>query len=434
MPNWTAPADICAEVETLWKQGKLLATLLCARLVTEPVDRSPGQRADDSEGAKGLEFPYGLRFRGPRASELGSRYEDVRAWLKVLEAASRQHRGAGFDIGWQDINTRALGRNRIPTAISLPSIEDALALIGKQSEAEQALAVADMILSRYPGLTAWVMRKPHQVLSHADAWPRLLDVIGWMAGNPRPGVYARQIDVAGVDTKFVENHKTVLTELLDILLPREAIEGSATGVALFESRYGLKTKPAIIRFRLLDAKLAFGTLTDLAVPTDEFAALDLSVERVFIVENEITFLAFPPVSSGLVVFGGGYGVDRLATAAWIGTRHLYYWGDIDTHGFVILDRLRSYFPRSRALLMDRATLMAHEGHWSRELAPFVGNLERLNAEEHALFDDLRRDRLGAGVRLEQERVRFSYACAEILSDNQTKPSNHVALLRNGHFC
>jgi hypothetical protein len=88
---------------------------------------------------------------------------------------------------------------------------------------------------------------------------------------------------------------------------------------------------------------------------------------------------------------------------------------------VILDRLRCYFPAARSLLMDRATLLAHQDHWSLEPAPFTGELERLYAEEHALFDDLRRERLGRGVRLEQERVRFSSACAEIvLQSNATQ--------------
>lgn len=413
MPDWTGPADVCEEVEALWRQGRLLATLLAARFATAP--------ADGNKRPEGLEFPYRLRLRAPRASELGSRYDDVRAWLKALEAASRQHSGVGFDVDWQDINTRALGRNRMPTAITLPSIDDALALIGKQGEAGQALVFADAILSRYPALADWVLRKPHQLLNHAGAWRQILDVIGWMAANPRSGVYLRQIDVAGVDTKFIEHHKALLTELLDILLPREAIDETMTGVARFEPRYGLKTKPASIRFRLLDTNIAVANLTDLTVPTEEFAALELAAKHAFIVENEITFLAFPPVADGLVIFGGGYGVDRLASARWLGTRNLLYWGDIDTHGFVILDRLRCYFPAARSLLMDRATLLAHQDHWSLEPAPFTGELERLYAEEHALFDDLRRERLGRGVRLEQERVRFSSACAEIvLQSNATQ--------------
>jgi hypothetical protein len=65
--------------------------------------------------------------------------------------------------------------------------------------------------------------------------------------------------------------------------------------------------------------------------------------------------------------------------------------------------------------MDRATLLAHRDQWSVEAAPHTGELDRLDPEEAALYDDLRRDRLGTGVRLEQERVRFGYARSVILS-------------------
>ena len=86
-------------------------------------------------------------------------------------------------------------------------------------------------------------------------------------------------------------------------------------------------------------------MTDLAVPAREFAALDLPVERVFITENEINGLAFPAVPGSMVIFGLGYGLDRLSEVGWLHRRDLYYWGDIDTYGFHILDRLRALSQR-----------------------------------------------------------------------------------------
>ncbi|MDT1894065.1 hypothetical protein FPK47_29370, partial [Acinetobacter baumannii] len=83
---------------------------------------------------------------------------------------------------------------------------------------------------------------------------------------------------------------------------------------------------------------------DLAVPVAQFAALRSSVERVFITENEVNALAFPDMDSSMVVFGGGYGIERLAQAEWVRGRQVVYWGDIDTHGFAILDRLRAWMP------------------------------------------------------------------------------------------
>jgi hypothetical protein len=58
--------------------------------------------------------------------------------------------------------------------------------------------------------------------------------------------------------------------------------------------------------------------------------------------------------------------------------------------------------------MDRATLVAHGDLWTREGEPHRETLTRLSPSEGALYADLREDRLGTGVRLEQERIAFGY--------------------------
>lgn len=87
---------------------------------------------------------------------------------------------------------------------------------------------------------------------------------------------------------------------------------------------------------------------------------------------------------------------------------LYYWGDIDTHGFAILDQLRGHFPHTQSLLMDQATLLAHAQQWGSEPQALLRDLPRLNAEETALFNDLRDNRLRLNLRLEQERISFGW--------------------------
>ena len=128
---------------------------------------------------------------------------------------------------------------------------------------------------------------------------------------------------------------------------------------------------------------------------------------VFITENEINFLAFPAAADSLVVFGAGYGFDALAQAGWLQQRTLHYWGDIDTHGFAILDQLRSHFPHAQSFLMDRDTLLAHQPQWLEEPQPTQRELPRLSPDEQRLYDDLRWRRLrDEPLRLEQERIAF----------------------------
>jgi hypothetical protein len=250
----------------------------------------------------------------------------------------------------------------------------------------------------------------------ADRWERLLAIVAWVQARPRPGVYLRQVDVPGVDSKFIEAHRGVLAELLDLGLPPEVVETGATGVAQFTRRFGFLDKPVRIRFRLLDPGLPglpgcqalHGVQADITLDATSFAALALPAKRAFITENETNFLAFPAVAGSIVVFGAGYGWEALARAAWLDRCQLLYWGDIDTHGFAILDQLRGCFPGAASFLMDRETLLAHRSHWGEEPEPARHDLSRLTTEEAAVYDDLRFDRHQPRLRLEQERVGFAW--------------------------
>ena len=187
-----------------------------------------------------------------------------------------------------------------------------------------------------------------------------------------------------------------------------AMGGSLSG---FAQRYGFRDKPQRIRFRLLDpahAPSPWFRDSDITLDAASFARLEPSVSRIFITENETNFLAFPPVKDSLIVFGGGYGIDVLARAAWIARCQVHYWGDIDTHGFAILDQLRAHLPDAHSLLMDRATLLAFEAHWGEEERQTLRDLPRLNDNEQALYDELRDNRLRPRLRLEQERIGFGW--------------------------
>jgi hypothetical protein len=92
---------------------------------------------------------------------------------------------------------------------------------------------------------------------------------------------------------------------------------------------------------------------------------------------------------------------------------VHYWGDIDTHGFAILDQLRDHFEHTKSFLMDRSTLLAHEPLWGFEEHQIVRDLPKLTATETSLFDELRDNRIRKGLRLEQERIGFQWVQAAL---------------------
>lgn len=393
--DWTKPADLIDQISRYWAQGRILA----AKINGVPL------------------FPLRLRLRGPDTKALGQRFEDVRAWIRDLEHGSRAKRGFGYDIEWIHINHRQLGRNRIPDGISVPTECDALRLIGKTKDAQRFDACLGSTIDAFPALAEWIGRRPHTLLENAADWNRILAVVAWFRDHPGSGLYLRQVDIAGIDTKFVEGRRGLLAELLDVVQQTQGAEQLPGGTRTFEQRFGLRNKPPLIRFRILDERLAINGLSDITVPADQFSRLSLPVQRVFITENEINGLAFPSAPRALVVFGLGYGVELLSDAEWLKDREVHYWGDIDTHGFVMLDRLRAIFPTARSLLMDRETLLAHRSLWVQEAAPHIGALARLTDGERALFEDLQLDRIGDRIRLEQERISFGHLQQAMLALN-----------------
>jgi hypothetical protein len=377
--TWTSTKDIKAQLSRRWERGDLLREWIRQESI----------------------FPLRLTLKGPTASEIGQRFEEVREWIAALNQSTL------IRIERRDVKHRVLGPQHIPVAAWVDSVENAIDLLGKQHETESFKQLLALTAVSHSRLIAWVEKYPLRAVSLSQEWDRLLMVAEWMQANPRPNVYLRLAGIAGVHSKFIEGHLGVLGEWFDLLLPEEAIDANHTGARNFAARYGFLDKPNQIRFRVLDAGLGLlaGTeLPDVTLDGENFAKLCAPIRHVFIIENEITFLAFPPVACSIAIFGAGYGFKELGMAAWIARCSVHYWGDIDTHGFAILDQLRDYFGHAKSFLMDRSTLVAHELLWGTEESQIVRDLPRLTLAETALYNDLRDNRIARGLRLEQEQI------------------------------
>lgn len=379
--NWTTASDLKEQLRRLWERGALLRSLTRA----EPC------------------FPKRLALKVPSSRELTDRFDAVRAWIGELTSLPRVR------IEWREVRHGVLGAQRVPQSAWVDNLDDALHLIGKRSEAACFTKLMSHTRLRQPALLPWLDKRPLQAILLADDWERLLSVVEWVARHPHSGLYLRQVNIVGIHSKFIESYRGILSEWLDLVLPATAIRAEHTGIGQFATRYGFLDKPLHIRFRLLDERVPFlpgPSKPDVTLDAESFSLLRLPIHRVFITENEINFLAFPPLPESIVIFGAGYALDSLARAAWLRNCAIHYWGDIDTHGFSILNRLRGHFNHVHSFLMDRSTLMAHAELWGEEVDQWQSDLPWLNEGERALFDDLRDNRIRKGLRLEQERVGF----------------------------
>lgn len=390
--SWTSSADLAVQLKKRWARGTLLQEYI---------------QASDL-------FPLRLILKAPGSKDLSEQFDAVRDWVRDLQGNAKDESGQGYRLVWRNVRHRVIGNNAVPQEAWVDTLDDALMLIGKSPEARRFASMVDQTRARMPAVLPWLAKYPLQALKIADDWPLLLNICAWITANPRPNIYMRQIDIPGVHTKFIESYRPVLNDLFACVLPPEMMDLSAgSGLRGFLQRYGFRDKPVRVRFRMLDAAHALlpGNYDqDITVCHDTFVSLNPSVSRIFITENEVNFLAFPATQDSMVIFGSGYGVDMLQQVQWLQGKALYYWGDLDTHGFAILDRLRSHMPHAVSFLMDQETLMAHQDQWVAEPQPALHDLRRLTPGERAVYDDLRWKRLrdDTPVRLEQERVPYAW--------------------------
>ena len=405
--TWTRVADIRERVQRLWDRGILLAETVEG--AGEGTDGAPGESAEGA-GSSGGTFPLRLSLKAPKGRKLAEKFSEVRAWVTELKTSADK---GLFRLEMALVNDRVLGANELPQAVILDTREDALRLIGKLRDAEAFAKILAMTRERQPELLYWLRKRPLQALELGRDWPLLLDIVDYMDANPRPGIYLREMTVPRVHTKFIEQHRAVLSELFDLVLDPCQIDLEARGVSGFCRRYGFREKPLRVRFRLLDKGLArdFCGACDITLLQEDFARLDIpGLRSIFITENETNFLSLPFVPHALVFFGAGYGFENLAKVSWLSKVPIFYWGDLDTHGFAILNQLRTILPHCASFLMDHETLMLHKSLWVREPEQARAELALLTQDERRVYEGLRDNLWGEQVRLEQERIGFSHVC------------------------
>lgn len=350
------------------------------------------------ESAWPLEVTLGI----PTENQVLKQVEDVRAWVAVWQS----WRGVG-SLSWSDRRWRKLGVQRLPERLVLGGPEEVAKWIGEADRWERSQRRYKELIRRWPQLASKLPRYFYLLADYSEVdYRRLVDMLAWIEKNPASNLYPRQLPVSGLDSKWLEKRKGVLADLVD------AVRGESSAEGDFFQRCGLKAPPQLIRLRILDDNLRqrVGGLGDISAPWEQLVSLDLPVSNAFIVENLQTGLAFYDLPGSIVIMQLGYGVDVLGRLPWVAKAHCAYWGDLDTHGFAILNRARSYLPELKSVLMDEATLRSHQDLWVDEKDQHPAEtLPLLTDPEQALYQAIKRNALGQNVRLEQERIAWDVA-------------------------
>src|SRR5947209_4982414 len=170
--------------------------------------------------------------------KLPADYVELRAWARDLQAQSKAQRHHGYTLEYEALQKRFSGQQTLPVRVVIETEQDFLHLIEKEEEFGKFQQDAALIRDQMPQLEGWMERYPQRVIEQHEQWTGLLAVCRYFLEHPRPQLYLRELPVS-VHTKFIEQHRGILRELLEQLLPAEAMEA---GAETFEQRFGLREK------------------------------------------------------------------------------------------------------------------------------------------------------------------------------------------------
>jgi hypothetical protein len=357
-------------------------------------------------------FP--LVIKGDKGS-VNDNFSERSKELADLIAHSANKTGQGYTIEVRETNSRQNARQTKIEKLVFTTEADYLWFIGKKRETARFRSALSVFLEQSElsrdALYDWSVTELDELQNEheTDFWQNIIRCCIWFKNNPQSNLYIREIPLA-VHTKFIEENERLIHGLL---CPDRLVS--------FEKQHGLRDKPRFVRFRSLSknppVRIGEKEVAELMLPFEDFAGLPETpvlsgIEKIFIIENEIVYRTFPEVEHALCIWGAGYEVAKLSSCTFLSAYELYYFGDLDEHGFDLLSLHRSYFPQTHSFCMDLQTFLTFRTYCvSGKVLPADKIPGFLTDDERAVFMKLRSD--PAHNRLEQERISNQYLTGQL---------------------
>ena len=251
-------------------------------------------------------WPLEINLGIPTEKEVLIHPEGVRSWISawnswqvsnttnindefkgIYETSSSFVSGTEITLTWNERRWRSLGTQNVPEKLIIASAKDAAALISEDARWSRAAERFKLMVQHWPALIDVLPEHFNVLADYNDGdFNSLCEILSWICANPNSNLYIRQIPVAGIDSKWLESRKKLVTELIaGIFLftanrtinsytnQREPNQKPANILETENNFYdlcGLKRTPQLIRIRILDPKLRnkFNRLSDISAPLD----------------------------------------------------------------------------------------------------------------------------------------------------------------------
>lgn len=192
-----------------------------------------------------------------------------------------------------------------------------------------------------------------KVVEFDGKWWDILKGVEYFLQNKNSNLYFRELPIE-VHTKFIEKNKKIISDIMDFLYEELHLD---LVWDTFEEKFWIKIKPEFVRFRFLDIQsnqsFFWNIINDISMKIDDFQKINIEIiQNIYIVENEINYLTFPHKEKSMVIWWAWFNVLNLKNIDWFHQKNIYYFWDIDSHGFKILAHFRKYFNHTKSIFMD----------------------------------------------------------------------------------
>lgn len=230
-----------------------------------------------------------------------------------------------------------------------------------------------------------------------------IETTKYLIENPNSKKYPRELDLKA-DTKFLSNNLQRITSFLKYFREIDYNLGKY-------ERIGLLNPYSTVFLRGNINVNANGNCFSPDISTVELDELRLfknHFDKIFVIENKTTFLKFPLKESYLAIFMGGFAINILKKVPFLLESQLYYFGDLDEHGFEILSMFRELYPNVKSLCMDMETINNYK-NYIIEGKEYKGKIKNLNSREKKALNFLVDNKInGISSRIEQEKIPIEY--------------------------
>ena len=170
--------------------------------------------------------------------------------IALLKSNSKAVKKLGYTLHTEDRQFDKIGKQLVPTRVSIESIEDYLRITGKEKEYQSFLRNIFLIQKELPLLINWIKVNPTKLIEH-NTWIDTLKVCKYFLSTPKPELYIRALPI-DIHTKYIQDNKVIVQSLLEFLIPEHINKDESK----FELRFNLKYSEHLIRIRFLDKTLS----------------------------------------------------------------------------------------------------------------------------------------------------------------------------------